>query len=537
MGYWHGRGLLCGGCVMVMVMTCLKQESWYSGRENSKATINTSSIDTTTQLPITKKNYINRSTEDLTTIHRTENIKIEREIPQEHPLDKEETYRTLAYEFEVLLEDHRRSWRHLTNSSEVVDVGGVFVSRQWLRTNQGRSIKHIPNEPNRSRLTNHNTPTNEALTSMNHLFANHVNSTYQASTNHDNNSNHIKSTNRALTNNPGTPSIHQLVTKLVKTNEESKTNNVQANSRRRTKRDSGLPVFFMPGKKKTRECVSTGGLLSGYNAFSYLSFVTGVLSLVLNINNNINNNNNNNNLNDNSAISNSNVDANVNGNTANQIVVFPPGRKRRSLLDVARYWLSQSTSTTHTQHITNTTPTHHTTNTTTLTHHTTLTPKQHTTNNTHTNHTTNTTTPTHHNTPTNHTTSTTPSHQNTNTTTPIHNTTNNNNNTPTHHATTPTHQAQESCSEGRKELTETITIALSFLVDAALTGMEGSMEGLQGSSTTNPLPCDPLPSTHPTSYLAPALRAASRIWGGGKGVSRRTKCNNMAWMGSGVKTH
>ncbi|KAK4316466.1 hypothetical protein Pmani_012368 [Petrolisthes manimaculis] len=515
-----------------MVMMCMKQESWYTGRETSKATINTSNPDTTTQLSITNENYINESTEDLTTIHRTENIKIKREIPQEHPLDKEETYRTLAYEFEVLLEDHRRSWRHLTNNSEGVDVGGVFVSRRWLKTNQGRPIKQIPNEPNKTRLTNQNTPTNEALTSINHYFVNHVISNYQVSTNHDNHSNHITSTNRALTNNSGTPSIHQPDTKLVKTNEELKTHNVAANNRGRTKRDSGLPVFFMPGKKKTRECVSTWGLLSGYNAFSYLSFVTGVLSLVLNINNNINNNNNNNNLNDNSAISNSNVDANVNGNTANQIVVFPPGRKRRSLLDVALYWLSQSTSTTHTQHITNTTPTHNTTNTTTLTHHTTLTPKQHTTNTTHTN----TTTPIHHSTPTNHTTSPPPSHQNTNTTTPTHHTTDNNN-TPTHHATTPTHQAQESCSEGRNELTETITIALSFLVDAALTGIKGSMEGLEGSSTTNPLSCDPLPSTHPTSYLAPALRAASRVWGGGKGVSRKTKkCNNMAWMGSGVNT-
>ncbi|XP_071525381.1 uncharacterized protein [Panulirus ornatus] len=102
----------------------------------------------------------------------------------------------------------------------------------------------------------------------------------------------------------------------------------------RGRRSGNIPVMYMPGKRTRRKCVEVNGIISGYNTFSYLSFITGVISLVLNVNNNINNNNNNNNLNANSAVSNNNVDANVNSNTANQITVFPPGRKRRSLVDV-----------------------------------------------------------------------------------------------------------------------------------------------------------------------------------------------------------
>ncbi|KAK4316465.1 hypothetical protein Pmani_012367 [Petrolisthes manimaculis] len=69
--------------------------------------------------------------------------------------------------------------------------------------------------------------------------------------------------------------------------------------KRRPKReDSNVPVFYMPGgPKKTRDCAMVNGLLGGFNTFNYLTFVTGLITLVLNV------------------------------------VIFPPGRKRRSLTD------------------------------------------------------------------------------------------------------------------------------------------------------------------------------------------------------------
>ncbi|XP_047483888.1 homeobox protein 5-like [Penaeus chinensis] len=106
----------------------------------------------------------------------------------------------------------------------------------------------------------------------------------------------------------------------------------------RTTREAGIPVMYMPGKKKKRKCSQVSGLLAGFNTFNYLTFVTGVITLVLNANNNINNNNNNNNLNNNNDISNNNVNANTNTQNGNQVVIFPPGRKRRSIAD----WLLQA---------------------------------------------------------------------------------------------------------------------------------------------------------------------------------------------------
>ena len=71
------------------------------------------------------------------------------------------------------------------------------------------------------------------------------------------------------------------------------------------------------------------GVLGGSNAFNFINFVAGVVTLVVNVNNNINNNNNNLNnvaVNTNNA---NNADANVNNQGAN-IVIAMPGRKRRS---------------------------------------------------------------------------------------------------------------------------------------------------------------------------------------------------------------
>ena len=76
-------------------------------------------------------------------------------------------------------------------------------------------------------------------------------------------------------------------------------------------------------KLKKRECVDVSGVMGGSNAFNFLNFVAGILTLVVNVNNSINSNNNNLNgiaLNTNSQ-SNSNMDAN--NNAVNKIMVMP----------------------------------------------------------------------------------------------------------------------------------------------------------------------------------------------------------------------
>merc|ERR1719414_1477894 len=70
------------------------------------------------------------------------------------------------------------------------------------------------------------------------------------------------------------------------------------------------------------------GVLGGSNAFNFLSFVAGVITLIVNVNNNVNNNNNNLNGVNGNANNNQNNNANVNNNAANVILVMP-GRKKR----------------------------------------------------------------------------------------------------------------------------------------------------------------------------------------------------------------
>ncbi|KAK8406632.1 hypothetical protein O3P69_007312 [Scylla paramamosain] len=96
------------------------------------------------------------------------------------------------------------------------------------------------------------------------------------------------------------------------------------------------PVVYMPGRvsERVRECALIHGLLGGFNTFNFLSFATGLVTFILNVNNNINNNNDNNNVNANNDINNNNVNANLNTQNANQVVVFPPGRRRRSVADI-----------------------------------------------------------------------------------------------------------------------------------------------------------------------------------------------------------
>ncbi|XP_045129324.1 myb-like protein W [Portunus trituberculatus] len=106
--------------------------------------------------------------------------------------------------------------------------------------------------------------------------------------------------------------------------------------KRRRERAASPAIIYMPGRgnEKVRECALIHGLLGGFNTFNFLSFATGLVTLILNVNNNINNNNDNNNVNANNDINNNNVNANLNTQNANQVVVFPPGRRRRSVADL-----------------------------------------------------------------------------------------------------------------------------------------------------------------------------------------------------------
>lgn len=70
--------------------------------------------------------------------------------------------------------------------------------------------------------------------------------------------------------------------------------------------------------------------LGGANAFHFLSFVSGLVTLVINVNNNVNSNNNNLNGNNVNANSQSNLNGNANNNAANSIVVMPGKKKREA---------------------------------------------------------------------------------------------------------------------------------------------------------------------------------------------------------------
>ena len=56
-----------------------------------------------------------------------------------------------------------------------------------------------------------------------------------------------------------------------------------------------MPSLHLPRPPALRPCANMNGILGGSNAFNYISFVLGILTLVVNVNNNVNNNNNNNN--------------------------------------------------------------------------------------------------------------------------------------------------------------------------------------------------------------------------------------------------
>nr|XP_027236684.1 uncharacterized protein LOC113827933 [Penaeus vannamei] len=249
---------------------------------------------------------------------------------------KEVAYRALAYDLEVILQQHLNNWKFLTETRSTIDMGEVFDKKRFLNP------KNVQNPSRKARDVKW--PNLDAASvQCDKIFCSEVkmNKT-KNKRGKDEDTSGTQERNRTFyrekTQSTPDHSRNGMAdtdgTLEIRENEEEQAKERDERSLHGGKRKPrNIPVMYMPGKKTKRKCVAAGGILSGHNAFSFLSFVTGVLSLVLNVNNNINNNNDNNNLNDNNAISNNNVDANANTQNANQIVVFPPGRKRRSFSD------------------------------------------------------------------------------------------------------------------------------------------------------------------------------------------------------------
>jgi len=80
---------------------------------------------------------------------------------------------------------------------------------------------------------------------------------------------------------------------------------------------------------RMRTCQNMKGLLGGANAFHFLTFVVGLVTLVVNVENNLNQNNNNLNGINVNANRQTNNNANANNNAMNMIEVMPGRRKRR----------------------------------------------------------------------------------------------------------------------------------------------------------------------------------------------------------------
>merc|ERR1712142_257923 len=117
---------------------------------------------------------------------------------------------------------------------------------------------------------------------------------------------------------------------------------------RRIKRSETIsPQTVYQFQKKQKKCknLRSYGIASGSNALSYMSFAAAVITLVININNNINANNNNNNQVNLNFGNNNNLVTNLNQNVGNNFnLMFPPGRRRRS---VSRYLKGWTESITH----------------------------------------------------------------------------------------------------------------------------------------------------------------------------------------------
>ncbi|XP_042867996.1 exonuclease 1-like [Penaeus japonicus] len=246
--------------------------------------------------------------------------------PASHSVLDEVAFKTLGFEFEMLLKNHLRDWRFLTETPTEMDMGEFFSKRNFISRSNTTSPEDLKNDTrNPDQMKKHiniNSPGNNLKDSevippkesdlIDFSEQDHMAANIPPDLN---------------TESGASGPTRKLDSNAIEVSERSG----------RAARDAGIPVIYMPGKKKKRKCSQVSGLLAGFNTFNYLTFVTGVITLVVNANNNINNNNNNNNLNNNNDISNNNVNANTNTQNANQVVIFPPGRKRRSIAD----WLLQ----------------------------------------------------------------------------------------------------------------------------------------------------------------------------------------------------
>ncbi|XP_064089123.1 hybrid signal transduction histidine kinase K-like [Macrobrachium nipponense] len=223
----------------------------------------------------------------------------------------EQDLKQLGFDLEVMLKLSLRDWRFLTETEKVTDVGDVLLKEDFLSakdsSSSGGSQGFRCGEEDGSDCSRHILDKRETTVKAGEDIGNSEGYNYH-------------------------PDV-DLVRNV------SRRGNKNESSRSRQARDGAkVPVLYMPGGKKKRKCADVnGGMLAGFNTFNYLTFVTGVITLVLNVNNNINNNNNNNNLNNNNDLSNNNVNANTNTQNANQVVIFPPGRKRRFVED----WILQ----------------------------------------------------------------------------------------------------------------------------------------------------------------------------------------------------
>ncbi|XP_042867995.1 putative uncharacterized protein DDB_G0282129 [Penaeus japonicus] len=253
---------------------------------------------------------------------------------------QEVAYHALAYDLEVILQQHLNNWKFLTETPSTIDMGEVLDKKRFLNPKDNiREASHVPDTIRRAKDENWSSPDATSVTCETILCSEVRRVNPKAKLRRNASASGVQERNdtfvlqeRSWATRGHNPSEAGVLARQDNGGEQTEEKD-QGRPQGRERRQSNIPVMYMPGKKTKRKCVAAGGILSGHNAFSFLSFVTGVLSLVLNVNNNINNNNDNNNLNDNNAISNNNVDANANTQNANQIVVFPPGRKKRSIND------------------------------------------------------------------------------------------------------------------------------------------------------------------------------------------------------------
>ncbi|XP_076068407.1 uncharacterized protein LOC143040852 [Oratosquilla oratoria] len=325
-----------------------------------------------------------------------------------HPIPlSEEDFRTLGFEFELLLGDFLREWKFLTETNDEVDIGEVIPKRKFLEEKQNQkedvckknpenvfipqdNIPPSPDDEDRGLDASRNRDKNEGMNTFDIVNGTNVMNKTHLLDQKENLDTHFTLNKKSKTDSsgedpfedhdipyktgpqndlpepeapraktqkptPGTKTQKPTTTSTSREEEVlrgfldldqggefewSSTTNQRTDSEAhltpppRRPRASGFPVIYMPGRKKKRKCSQVQGILGGFNTFNYLTFVNGIITLILNVNNNLNNNNNNNNLNNNNDISNNNINSNSNTQNANQVVIFPPGRKKkRSVAD------------------------------------------------------------------------------------------------------------------------------------------------------------------------------------------------------------